>query len=425
MPTLHITRHPMRPLILALMTALVGAGSASAQTQASAPWYAGVALGFSHDSNVFRLGDGKNPPSGLVRSDNITTATLLAGFDQPVGRQRVFGSATLRDNRFASNDLLDGSGYAANLGLDWSSIERLSGTLQMRASRDMAFIAPEVGFTVQPSRNVASSRQVDNVVRLGLVSRWQAEVGMGLRSIDYSAIEYASREYDSHWASMGLRYKPSAALSFGVAYRGTRGKYPHYRLLPGGTWQADRFTQRDLDFTATWTVSGASSLSSRLSIERVSFDEATRRDFDGLTGELRWNWQPTGKLRVTTSLLRDTGRDSVLNTYQFITGTDISRTSNALSARADYEITGKITGYAGASYAERALVDTTSTALGAQTPREDRDRTTSLNLGLRWAVSRSLLFSCEWSHQKRSAAGVLSVPYGTDVYGCVGQFVLQ
>ncbi len=35
------------------------------------------------------------------------------------------------------------------------------------------------------------------------------------------------------------------------------------------------------------------------------------------------------------------------------------------------------------------------------------------------------MFSCEWSHQKRSAGGVLSVPYGTDVYGCVGQFVLQ
>lgn len=425
MPTPHITRHPMRPLLLALMTALVGAGGAHAQAQTNPPWYAGVALGFSHDSNVYRLGDGRNPPAGLARGDNITSTTLLAGFDQPVGRQRVFGSVTLRDNRFADNGLLDGNGYAANLGVDWSSIERLSGTLNLRASRDMAFLAPEVGLEVQPTRNVATSRQVDNIIRLGLVSLWQAEVGMGLRSIDYSATEYANREYDSNWASVGLRYKPSAALSFGVAYRDTRGKYPHYRLLQTGVWQADRFTQRDLDFTASWTVSGASALSARLSAERVSYDEATRRDFNGVTGELRWHWQPTGKLRFTTSLLRDTGRDSVLNTYQFITGTDISRTSNAVSVRADYEISGKVTGYAGASYAERDLVDTVNTLIGSLAPREDRDRTTSLNLGLRWSASRSLMFSCEWSHQKRRAAGVLSVPYGADVYGCVGQFVLQ
>ena len=40
-------------------------------------------------------------------------------------------------------------------------------------------------------------------------------------------------------------------------------------------------------------------------------------------------------------------------------------------------------------------------------------------------AGRGLIFPLRMAGEIFTAAGVLSVPYGTDVYGCVGQFVLQ
>ena len=106
--------------------------SAGAAAQTS-PWYLGASLALTHEDNVYRLPDGVATPAGVSKADTITTASLLAGLDQPIGRQRLYGTASLRDNRFDRNRVLDNQGYALRAGLDWATGERIAGTLDLRA----------------------------------------------------------------------------------------------------------------------------------------------------------------------------------------------------------------------------------------------------------------------------------------------------
>lgn len=416
--TLHRTSPRLLPLV-----ALALAGSAWSQ---SSPWYVGAALGLSHDSNVYRLSDGIALPAGLARGDTIATATLLAGLDQPIGRQRVQGSAQLRNSRFSRNDGLNNSGYGLNLSLDWSTIERLSGKVQLAASRDLAVFAPDNDIPTLLRKNVANSEQLDASVRLGLVSRWVAEAAVGWRNVGYTAAEFQSREYSQGSASLGLQYRPGGALGLGAALRSTNGRFPRALALGDGQFLADRFKRHDIDFTADWVASGASTVNARISTGRVRYREATQRDFSGLTGQLRWQWRPTGKLTLGTTLLRETGLDSsqVLRNGFSVFGTDVSKTTDALRLRADYELTGKISLNASASRASRTLVN--SLQIGSSTlPSEGGDRTHGAGLGLRWVPTRALQFSCDWSRERRRTDGGLSSPYSVDVVGCVGQIILQ
>ena len=148
----------------AALAALAGllAGPVCAETS---PWYVGAALGYSHDSNVFRLPDSLASSTGTSQGDRITSATLLGGLDQSIGRQRLHGSATLRDNRFAHHRALDNTGYGLRLGLDWSTVERLSGNLNLQANRELAFLNPDSGVPTLSRANIARSSQVDGKLR--------------------------------------------------------------------------------------------------------------------------------------------------------------------------------------------------------------------------------------------------------------------
>ena len=410
--------------VVTLMIVVVFGAAGQAHAQPG-PWSVGAALGASHDSNIYRLADGASLPAGLSRADTITTASLLGSLDQPIGRQRVLGSVSLRNNRYASNAALDNNGYGLNLGLDWDTVERLSGRISLQANREQTFFNPDSSLTTLLGQNIGRTQQFDSSLRLGLVSRWQAEASVGWRRADYSAAEYRSRELVQSSASLGLRWRPSAALAFGGAWRQASGRYPHFLSRPGGTDLADRFARQDLELTTDWIASGASTLNARLNIGRVRFTEATQRDFSGLTGELRWVWRPTAKLTLINSALREAGQDATRTSAAFISSTDSSRVTNALRSRAEFDLSAKLRLTLGGSVSRRALVDSSQTFFGSTLVQSGSDRSHDLSLGLLWSVSRALQLGCDFSQERRSSNTALAAPFGVQRVGCNGQFVIQ
>ena len=112
-----MTIHPFF-LRLACVAGVVASSPAWAQ---SSPYYLGVAQSLGHESNLYRLGDNQVLPAGLSKSDTVSGTSLVAGVDQKIGRQRVYGSANLRANRYSSNKSLNNDSYGLNLALDSAS----------------------------------------------------------------------------------------------------------------------------------------------------------------------------------------------------------------------------------------------------------------------------------------------------------------
>lgn len=379
------------------------------------PYYLGGSLGVTQVSNLYRT------PEGQPRNnDTVTTASLLAGLDQRLGRQRLFGDVSLRHNRYKNNRSLGNDAYGLNAGLDWQTVNRLSGQFSVGSNRSLAPFNPGNAPAIT-RKNIEQADQARVSLRYGLLSLLSLDASLQHRRRDYSAVEYDPYDYRQDTLSLGLNYRPSALLRLGIALRHGEGKYPHYRKV-GATYQAEDFTTRSVDLTGDWTASGASTLSARLSASKRDHSAAGARDFSGATGSLSWRWQPSAKLLINTSLTRDTGDESSFFSLGTIGGiaNDYSRLTNSLQVNASYELSGKLLLDAGLSYADRDL----SNSFGSSRT-ESGDRSTSLSLGGRWLFSRSGLLGCNINHDTRSGQSALSTPYSANSYGCYAQLTLR
>ena len=424
-----MTRPPTLPAVLSLAAlcaaSLLPAGLAQAQ---SSPWYIGASQTLTHESNVLRLGDGQATPAGFSRSDTISSTALIAGLDQPIGRQRLYGNVALRRNTLSRNSVYDNDGYTLAAGLDWSTIERLSGSLNLSSTRRLGSNnAEEIGFLRQ--RNLETSTGFDATVRVGLVTQWTAELGAGYRDIDNSLEQrnVQARNFRQQTASAGVRWRPSTVSDFGLALRATSGEYPRFDVAANGNFIGDKFKRQDIDLTANYRPSSISNFDARISLGQVSYDRATQRDFDGLTGTLGWTWQATGKLRVNTRLTRDTSQDSyAVRLFGFIDGTtDYSRITNGLRVGVDYAFSAKLGFNASVQQLERKLVRTLPPNPLIPTTATGTESYTVLSLGARWQPQRSVLLGCDVGKETRRGSGPLASDLGNERYGCYAQFTIQ
>lgn len=422
-----------RPCLSLVLAAPIWAGLAAALLAPAAraqsqPYYLGVSQSLGHESNLYRIGDQQVLPAGLSKSDTVSSTALFGGVDQAFGRQRVYGSASVRANRYQGNSGLNNEGYGLNLALDWATLERLSGTVSLGASQNLTQFN-EVNNTgaIETQRNIERNQQVDAKVRLGVVTRYTAEANFGLSQRRFSATSYARSEYDQQYGSLGLSYRPSNLLALGVAARLTQVDFPRYRSLSNSLFESDRLKRNDLDFTAAWQPSGNSSLTVRLSPTHSSYDRNTNADFNGLTGSASWAWQATGKIKLSSALSRDTGQSlDAIGQGILRSGTvDLSRTTTAMKVAADYQFSAKIALSAAITQANRDLVRTFNQA-GTAIVERGSDNSTTLGLGAKWSPTRSLQVGCDLSaEQRRSNNQVLSTTLSANSFSCFGQFVLQ
>jgi hypothetical protein len=414
------------PLLKPLAQAVVVLFATAALAQTS-PYYVGVSQSLTYDSNLLRLNDGANEPAGLNKSGTASTTSLIAGIDQPISRQRVFGNVAVRSSRYAGNSLYNNESWSGVAGVNWATVGNLSGTLSTSVNRSLAsFNQYDIGLL---SKNFEDTRTLDATLNVGLVTQYSLTASVGRREVEQSlnlpAVQ--SRNFEQTSGSVGLQWKPSDRSSFGIAVRQSDGKYPQFRALPGGGFEADRYSRQDLDLTASLQPSGASTLSARVSTGKIEYDLASQRNFSGLTGSLAWNWQATGKVRVNTLLSRETGQDSYAITVFNTPGTaDYSRVNTTLGISADYAATSKISVNTGVTFSNRDQTRTLPSNALFNFNDSGTERATVFTLGARWAPVRNVLVGCNLNNERRKGSGNLATSnIKSNSVGCYGQVTLQ
>lgn len=398
----------VRITALALAAGLLAHGAASAQS-ADRPWYLGVSQEFTRDSNVF------GTPTGEI-SDTISTTALRAGLNQTFGRQRLRLDGTLRHQRYDKIDERDNTGHTASATLDWSTIERLSGTVRFNSQRRQTDFQVGGLTPVTPS-NIETTEDLTATVRLGVVTLVALEAGVGHRKVSFSASEFAAREYRQNSANFGVVYRPSGILGLSA---GVSGDNTDFQAPEVGQTQNERSKRRDVYVAANWVPSGASTVDARVAYGNNEYQLATRPDFEGLTGSLTWAWRPTGLLSVNSSLVRETGQESGFRLVPGTTSTvatDFSQVTNRATIGLSYELTGKVRLLADASYARRTIVE----SLGATA----RENTTRGALGARWSATRTISLGCDLSRESRSGSASLVAGFDTNRFGCFGSLLLD
>ncbi|MBE7418031.1 MAG: hypothetical protein HS128_09805 [Ideonella sp.] len=409
-----------KKLALAAFAALgVASGAVLAEPN---PYYIGIAQAFTHETNLFRV-----PRGQPETSDTYSTTSLLAGLDQPIGRQRLFADLAARYNRYRDQDQLNHTGYSALVGTDWEALDKLSGRISYNINDALTSFGSDQAVRLT-KKNIEKSQEFVARAQYGSASLLSIDGGYTYRKLDYTAPEYAAQEYAQNAVNLGMLYRPGGSLTLGVAGRHTRGKYPFAVQPSPGVFQQDDFKRDDVDLTAVWVATGLSTVSARLSHTKVTHETVASRDVTGTTGSIRWNYKPTAKLTFDTEYIRDTGAESSFNFISLANGNSIgndSQLSNTVVFRALYDATAKIQADLSARYVERDLVNTVALSSGASSTQAGRDRLGVFRLGLNYTPTRSLLFGCSYQYEKRGSTSVVSYPYTARVVGCFGQFKLQ
>lgn len=417
-----------RPLVVTALALAVSALALPAAAETS-PYYIGLSQRFTHIGNLFQAASGGT-------SDTLSTTSLLAGVDQRISRQRVFGDATLSTNRYSDASALNHGSYSVRAGLDWETVERLSGTLAFDTQRsqvDVTKFTPPSTFTT--TKGLTQSSGVTAAIRVGVVTRLTGEVILSSRRARTKAATGlvdpldASRpnfnDLDTNEASIGVRYRPEGSLVLGAALRSTQGSYPNYYALTDGAgafvrYAAEDFQRTNLDLTALWPISGASTVNARISLGRDKYDTASARNFSGLTGELGWAWVPTGKLSLRTSLARNSGDE--LSSRLSVTGdrynSAVNRLGTTLAVEANYAVTGKITAKAVTKVLDSAVAEISTESNPFSV------RTTSLSLGLVWQATRAIRAGCDLASSSSKFEGSSSSPSNSS-FGCFADITLR
>lgn len=382
------------------------------QVDGNRPWNISLSQAFDYRTNAL------NGPSGGEASDTLWTTTLGGGVNVPFGRQRAYANGSIAHTRYGKTDGLDGQSYNLGAGVNWETVGNLSGNLQANTGRRQADF--NTGLNTLSLKNNESFQELRARALLGGVGLLGIEGTLGYRRVDFSAPEFAAREYVQNSGSAGIVYRPSSALSLGT---GLSLQYSDYDVPAFGQSLPDTSKRSDLYVTADWTASGASTVGTRLNFGKTDYQRPNTEDFTGVTGSLFWNWRPTGRTALTTTLSRDTGQESGFqsltnNGRTRLTATDFSRVTNIAALSANYELTGKIILTGALSYTQRSLVDAISGGKG-------RDNTTLTSFGARWLATRIITVGCNVGHETRSSSGFGSFDYSGSNFGCIGSVTLD
>lgn len=394
-------------------TQSTGASQEGAPSQSANPYYIGVSQAFTHDSNVFRRSENSTLP---IVSDTVSSTGILGGIDQPFGRQRFYANGTAATNRHRNQEQLNNTSYGLAAGLDWSTIERLSGNVRVSANQSLANYG-DVNAVNTTEKNLQKSRQASAAVRYGVATALGIEGGVDHGAIDYS-LPNDLRTVRQNSANVGVRWGGGGALSVLVSGRTSQAKYPTVQTSPT-TFDTDTVDRRDLDATVTYVPTGISTFTGTLRATRETHSLAGRQAFSGLTGGVSWDYRLSGKLAFKASLSRDTG---TATTFQqvFVPSVpglpigsfqtqqiDASKLSTAAMLDASYELTGKIN------------LSGNLRRFSSSTGGFGSDTITSYGVGASYQPTRTVSLGCTANHERRSSV------YSANTFGCHGELTFR
>jgi hypothetical protein len=387
------------------------------------PYYIGVRAALTHSSNVFLVENGPG--------DTYASGTLLGGFDQQIGRQRIFGRGSVSDNRYRNEEVLDNVSYSFAGGLDWETIEHLSGNLNVAFDRNLAVPAAIAGAPTQ-TRNQATTQSVAGAVRWGGPSLFTLEARANYSDLSYSDPTYVSSESNRVGGSLGVYYHSGGPLRVGLAARVDRTRTPQAFIDPNtGQHVATRLDGQNVDLLLDYDVSGQLVGNARLSYTRQTNAYVDTTAFSGITGGVALNWTLTGKTSIRFDAAHDAGFNSqAYNTFIFTpTNSGIALTpvlgvysNNQITDSAglgvNYLATAKITATANLRYLRAR-----STPQDINGPLPDIvDISKVAAVGASYEITRYWGAACNVGYEKRDVSGGQNFAYNVKTVGCSTQF---
>ena len=275
-----------------LLVRVLALGALLASAASAEPLVVRASGGVSYDSNVFRLQDGLQPRVGDGRDDLIALGQIGARGEANVSLQQFVVDASATRYEFSEHKSLSFTGLAITGTWNWQVGSRFAGSagydLQRRQTSFAEFRSN--------GRNIVTVKQPFVEGRYLPGSTLFAYGGYRRISGDNSSPILDVSDYRSNVASGGVGY---ALRNGGELRLGARRTDPHFPnnqpVVIGGLPVSLRNDYRldEIEAQVRYPFSVKTSLTGRLAYTERKVDQASQRDFSGLTGRLALDYRPS------------------------------------------------------------------------------------------------------------------------------------
>jgi exopolysaccharide biosynthesis operon protein EpsL len=367
----------------------------------------------TRDSNVFRLSKSVDPSSlnpnpfteSSSRGDTYTTTVVGLNVDLPVSRQRFqlgYSRNFVRYDRFTQLDL---DGYDGKALWQWQLGNDASGQLSYAESFGLASFTNVGGTTPDP----LTQRQALFNGAYMVTPRWRAQAGVGGFQQRNGDPARQTSDIDIVSGDTSLSYTTPASTAVGLGLRAEEGRYPSRPFVskeedPAGIGSIfdNAYRQYGVDLVGDWTATGVSHLSARVGRVSRRNEHLPERDFYGTAVRVQYDWKPTGKLSLNTTVVQDISPyDDIKASYVFVKG---------VSFRPTFSLTGKIDLSGIFEYSRREYFGDPNLVPSLASPgsagRIDRVRSSTATLSYR--PLRALALQLSAQRESRSS----TIPFG-------------
>jgi exopolysaccharide biosynthesis operon protein EpsL len=258
---------------------------------------AGAAVMF--DDNLFRLPDSE-------KSDRILTTNAGIKINKPYSMQRFQVDATAVDNRYDNYSYLDYTAFNYRAAWLWQLTPDIKGTLSADQQQVLNSFAEFRNFNnqLETTRSIQTNQNRIFDFDARISGGWHLLGGVSeLRSrnsISFNAVG----DFVQTGANVGIKYVAPSENSIALVQRAYNGNY-RGRALDVTNQLDTGFRHHETEAQLVWRLTGKSLIDAKLGYVDREHDNFSSRDYDGMTGRLAYNWQPTGKLGITTSVSRN------------------------------------------------------------------------------------------------------------------------
>ena len=299
----------LRPVAMAALACLsaLSAGMAHAGEDETPLWLS-LAHSITRDNNFSRNEE--------KQAETVNTTSLRAGLDKSYGRQTYRAAAKLAASRYANfGDRLNNeskdldASFTTGIASNWvvstggSFSENLVPIQDNRVDNRVV-------------RNIKTYRDGNVAVQYGNGGLWAVVGTFDTNKQTYSEDVYKLQ--NANQTSTGLKavYYSTDLLNFSLGGRVVKTNYPNNR--------SDlTTTDRNVDLSTDWQVSGLSSLEAVLTRRNTTYSNGAVA-VSGWTGSLNWTYTPRGLISYGLGLSRTTGADrqksTLVDTRQNVVG---------------------------------------------------------------------------------------------------------
>ncbi|MBA3695713.1 MAG: exopolysaccharide biosynthesis protein [Methylotenera sp.] len=355
---------------------------------------------YEHDSNLFRLPDGQQPPNA-ERSDNIWDSNVGFSIDKDYSLQRFKFDYTHESVKYDNATFLN---FEANNYFGawlWAITPGLTGTLSTKRTTDLVPFLDYQTF----NQNMRVTKEHIFNFDYSPHNVWHLVGGYSKLDVENSQPFIQQTSYKQNQVELGAKYTFPSNSYIMFKHKNRNGEQAEsaFGLISSG------FKEKEEELSAFWLISGKSKASANFGHVTRDDDLYSVRDFSGYFGGINYAWDITGKINLAVDISRRIASyQDQFSSYNTI---------DTLSIKPTWAITSKVSLTATALASKRKFLgDGYNTS-----PLTRVDSGVYYAIGADWTPRSTIKVGVALQHDVRNSNDFLDRDYSANIASIYGQ----